>query len=289
MQKGKPKRAIVKEQSQKSPGLESEMEPHPVYANFTPGSGKLQNKKCIITGGDSGIGRAVAIAFAKEGADVALIYLEEEEKDAEYTAAVIRREHDRKCVLIQADLAIAKECRKAVEKALKKLGGIDVVVNNAGVQFPEKKLEDIREENLIETFAVNIFAMFWIVKAALPHLKKGSAIINTASVTAYRGSPGLLDYSATKGAIVSFTRSLSANLIDDGIRVNAVAPGPVWTPLIVSTMDPKEVAKFGTDSPMGRPGQPAELAPAYVFLASGDASYISGQVIHVNGGEIVNG
>lgn len=289
MQKGGRKRAIVKRQSQRRPGFEHEMQPHPEFEHSTHGCKRLINKKCIITGGDSGIGRAVAVDYAKEGADVAIIHLAREGKDARFTAGIIEKEYGRECLLIPTDLSKERNCEKAARSILKKFNRIDVLVNNAAVQYPAPSISKITSAHLQETFAVNIFAMFWLVKAILPHMPKGSSIINTTSVTAYRGSGGLLDYSATKGAIVSFTRSLSANLIKEGIRVNAVAPGPVWTPLIVSTFEPKKVSVFGSDSPMGRPGQPAELSPAYVFLASDEASYITGQVIHVNGGEVVNG
>jgi NAD(P)-dependent dehydrogenase (short-subunit alcohol dehydrogenase family) len=265
------------------------MDPHPVYNTVFPGARRLFNKKCIVTGGDSGIGRAVAIAFAKEGADVAIIYLPQEKTDAQFTAEVIKEQHGKNCLLVAADLSREKQCEHALRTIIKQFKKIDVVVNNAGTHYRAKEISDITDKHLMQTFAVNIFSMFWIVKGALPFMKPGAAIINTASVVAYRGSPQLLDYSATKGAVVSFTRSLSANLMSKGIRVNAVAPGPVWTPLIVSSFAPDKVASFGTDSPMGRPAQPAELAPAYVFLASDEASYISGQTIHVNGGEVING
>jgi NAD(P)-dependent dehydrogenase (short-subunit alcohol dehydrogenase family) len=289
MQKSHPKKKVVKEQKQRKPGLEYKMDPHPVYNTVFPGASRLFNKKCIVTGGDSGIGRAVAIAFAKEGADVAIIYLPEEKTDASFTAEVIKLEHGKDCMLVPADLSKEKQCERALKTITKQFKKIDVVVNNAGTHYRAKDISDITDKHLMQTFAVNIFSMFWIVKGALPFMKPGAAIINTASVVAYRGSPQLLDYSATKGAVVSFTRSLSANLMSKGIRVNAVAPGPVWTPLIVSSFPPDKVASFGTDSPMGRPAQPAELAPAYVFLASDEASYISGQTIHVNGGEVING
>lgn len=289
MQKSNPKKPIVKKQTQKKPGLEYKMDPLPVFISSSPSSDKLLNKKCIITGGDSGIGRAVAIAFAKEGADVAIIYLEKEEKDAAYTASLIKDYYNRKCLLIPTDISEKNHCDKAIKKIVQKFKTIDVLVNNAGVHYAEADFTKITSKHLIETFSVNIFSMFWLVQATLPFMKKGSSIINTASVTAYRGSTELVDYSTTKGAIVSFTRSLSSNLVDKGIRVNGVAPGPVWTPLIVSSLSPEKVSTFGTDCPMKRPGQPVEIAPAYVFLASEDASYITGQFIHVNGGEIVNG
>lgn len=289
MQKSNPKKKVVPKQSQELPGLEHEMDPRPVFDNDLAGSGKLDGKKCIITGGDSGIGRAVAIAFAKEGADVAIIHLPEEKKDAEFTIKYISDKYNRKCLSVVADLSIHENCRKAAEKIIKSFGKVDVLVNNAAVQYPVDDIMKITHENLIETFSVNILAMFWMTQAVLPSMPEGGAIINTASVTAYRGSGGLIDYSSTKGAIVSFTRSLSASLTGRNIRVNGVAPGPIWTPLIPASFEEEHVEKFGSDVPMGRPGQPAEVSPAYVFLAGADSSYITGQVIHVNGGEIVNG
>lgn len=289
MQKINPKRPIYKKQSQDRPGQESRMDPPPVFMDSTPGNNKLLNKKCIITGGDSGIGRAVAIAFAKEGADLAILYLKQEEGDARFTAAIIEKEFHKQCLLLPTDISKEIHCIRAVNKIAKTFRQIDVLVNNAAVQFPAVNLLKISSHQLLESFSVNVFAMFWMTKAVLPFMKKGSSIINTSSVTAYRGSAGLLDYSATKGAIVSFTRSLSSNLVNKGIRVNGVAPGPVWTPLIPSSFSPQKVSTFGTDSPMKRPGQPVEIAPAFVFLASQDSSYITGQFIHVNGGEIING
>ena len=289
MQKSNPKRPIVKKQSQKKPGLEYKMIPVPVFINSSPGSNKLLGKKCIITGGDSGIGRAVAIAFAKEGADVAIIYLKQEEKDAEFTASIIEDTYSKTCLLIPTDISKENHCIKAIKKIVNQFKNVDVLVNNAGVHYEAKDFLKITNEHLIETFSVNIFSMFWITKATLPFMKKGACIINTTSVTAYRGSTTLVDYSATKGAVVSFTRSLSSNLVDKGIRVNGVAPGPVWTPLIASSFSSEKVSTFGTDCPMKRPAQPVEISPAYVFLACEDASYITGQIIHVNGGEIVNG
>jgi NAD(P)-dependent dehydrogenase (short-subunit alcohol dehydrogenase family) len=267
---------------------ESTMQPQPVSEKASQaGSGKLDGKVALITGGDSGIGRAVAIAFAKEGADVAICYLSEK-GDAEDTAREVEAE-GRKCVTIAGDIGDEKHCRDTVARVVRELGRLDVLVNNAAEQHPQKSIVDITAEQLENTFRTNIFSFFYMTKAALPNLKKGSAIVNTTSVTAYKGSPDLLDYSATKGAIVAFTRSLSGQLVDRGIRVNAVAPGPIWTPLIPSTFPSEKLSTFGKDVPMKRAGQPAEVAPAYVFLASDDASYITGQVIHVNGGEIVNG
>jgi NAD(P)-dependent dehydrogenase (short-subunit alcohol dehydrogenase family) len=288
-QKSKPKKPQRPAQHQdRQPGLESEMKPKPQADDPSyRGSGKLQGKVALITGGDSGIGRAVAIAFAKEGADVAVVYLDEH-KDAEETRSLVE-EQGQTCHLIAGDVGDEKFCQRAVQKTVQKLKRLDIVVNNAAVQYPQESLEDVSSKQLEKTFRTNIFSYFYIAKAALPHLKKGSAIINTTSVTAYRGSPHLLDYSSTKGAIVSFTRSLSQALVDKGIRVNGVAPGPIWTPLIPATFPAEDVAKFGSDVPMGRAGEPEEVAPSYVFLASDDSSYITGQILHPNGGELVNG
>jgi NAD(P)-dependent dehydrogenase (short-subunit alcohol dehydrogenase family) len=288
MQKSNQPKKIFPKQRQQRPGLEYKMKPEPDYDDDKLGSNKLLDKKCIVTGGDSGIGRAVAIAFAKEGADVAITYLSEK-KDAELTAWIIKEKYGRNCVLIESNLSKELTCERTIKKAIKKLGRIDVLVNNAAVQYPKEKITEITSEQLIKTFSVNIFAMFWMTKAALPFMKKGSCIINSSSVTAYRGSGGLLDYSSTKGAIVSFTRSLSANLVDEGIRVNGVAPGPIWTPLIISSLGDKKITTYGTDTPMKRPGQPVEVAPSFVFLASSDSQYITGQFLHPNGGEIING
>lgn len=289
MQKSNPQKKIFRKQSQTPPGLEKEMDPQPRYDTKAAGSGKLSGKKCIITGGDSGIGRAVAIAFAKEGADVAIIYLPEEKEDAAFTSGQIKKKYKKTCLQVAADISKEENCRKAVDTILKSFGQINVLVNNAAIQRPADSIEKITSENLLATFSTNILGMFWMTQLVVPHMPEGSSIVNTTSVTAYRGSASLLDYSSTKGAIVSFTRSLSASLVEKGIRVNGVAPGPIWTPLITSTFPPEKIEKFGTDVPMKRPGQPAEVAPAYVFLASEDASYITGQVIHVNGGEIING
>jgi NAD(P)-dependent dehydrogenase (short-subunit alcohol dehydrogenase family) len=251
------------------------------------GSEKLRDKVAIITGGDSGIGRAVAILFAKEGADVAVVYLEEH-KDARETQRLVENQN-RKCLLIPGDVGTEAFCKRAVKQTLKAFGKIDILVNNAAEQHPQKSIEKITEKQIAKTFRTNIFSFFFMTKAALKHLRKGSAIVNTTSVTAYKGSPELLDYSSTKGAIVAFTRSLSQALAKKGIRVNAVAPGPIWTPLIPSTFPAKEVATFGSDTPLGRAGQPEEVATCFVFLASDDSSYMSGQVLHPNGGRIVNG
>ncbi|WP_078413051.1 SDR family oxidoreductase [Priestia abyssalis] len=271
------------------PGIEQEMRPLPKTNNADyEGSGKLQGRTAIITGGDSGIGRAVAIAYAKEGADVAIVYLSES-SDAQETKQLVEEQGVR-CLLLEGDIGDESFCKQVVQETVEKLGGLDILVNNAGEQHPQESILDISTEQLEKTFRTNIFSMFHLTKEALPHLKEGSAIINTASITAYAGHKTLLDYSATKGAITTFTRSLSLQLADKGIRVNGVAPGPIWTPLIPSTFTAEHVSKFGQDTPMQRPGQPKELAPAYVYLASNaDSSYVSGQILHVNGGKIVNG
>ncbi|MGE6529620.1 SDR family oxidoreductase [Pseudomonas sp. NPDC077382] len=275
-------------QQQPEPGKESEMSPRPEYRGEDyKAAGKLTGKVAIITGGDSGIGRSVAVLFAREGADVAILYLDQHQ-DAEQTKRVVE-EQGRKCLTFAGDVADRGVCRKVIDETLSAFGKLDILVNNAAEQHPQEKLEDISEEQWEKTFRTNIFGMFQMTKAALPHLKKGASIINTTSVTAYKGSPHLLDYSSTKGAITSFTRSLSINIADRGIRVNGVAPGPIWTPLIPSTFDEEKVKKFGANVPMERPGQPDEVAPAYVYLASSDSSYVSGQVIHVNGGTVLNG
>ncbi|GAB6988486.1 SDR family oxidoreductase [Paenibacillus pini] len=282
------KQTLPPQHQNQQPGIESEMHPRPQYESKDyKAAGKLQGKHVIITGGDSGIGRAVAVTFAKEGADITIIYLNEHE-DAKETERLVKEE-GRKCLRIAGDIGEESFCQNAVKQTVEAFGSLDILINNAAEQHPQQRIEDITAEQFEKTFRTNIFGMFHMTKAAMPHLKKGSAIVNTASITAYRGSPTLIDYSATKGAIVSFTRSLSINVADKGIRVNAVAPGPIWTPLIPSTFDEEHVSEFGATQPMKRPGQPEELAPAYVYLASDDASYVSGQVIHVNGGEVVNG
>jgi NAD(P)-dependent dehydrogenase (short-subunit alcohol dehydrogenase family) len=288
-QKVKPEKVQRPEQHQdRQPGLEYKMRPQPKADDPSQrGCGKLKGKVALITGGDSGIGRAVAIAFAKEGAQVAVVYLDEH-KDAEETRSLVEG-YGQTCLLISGDVGDEKFCQRAIRQTIQKLKRLDIIVNNAAVQYPQNGLEDISSKQLEKTFRTNIFSYFYIAKAALLYLGKGSAIINTTSVTAYRGSPHLLDYSSTKGAIVSFTRSLSQALVEKEIRVNGVAPGPIWTPLIPATFPAEDVAKFGSDVPMGRAGEPEEVAPSYVFLASDDSSYITGQILHPNGGEIVNG
>ncbi|PJJ84947.1 SDR family oxidoreductase [Mucilaginibacter auburnensis] len=278
----------VPKKQNKQPGIEAEMDPRPEY--IKPGykaAGKLMGKVALITGGDSGIGRAVTIHYAREGADVGIVYLNED-VDALETLKEVER-FGRKCLLIKGDVKKSSFCKKAVEKMFKEFGQLNILVNNAGMQIPEDEMEQISDKNMEETFRTNIFAYFYFADAALKHMQEGDTIINTTSVTAYRSSPHLIDYSSTKGAITSFTRSLATNLSKRKIRVNAVAPGPVWTPLIVSTFKKEDIEKFGTQTTMERAGQPSELGPAYVFLASDDASFITGQVLHVNGGEVVNG
>ncbi len=264
------------------------MKPRPVAERSSHrGSGKLEGKVALITGGDSGIGRAVAIAFAREGADVVIVYLNEHQ-DARETVALVEQEGQR-CFKIAGDIGDEKFCRRAVQETIHKARRLDVLVNNAAEQHPQKSIEKITSAQLQKTFRTNIFSFFYFVKAALRYLKPGSTIINTTSVTAYRGSPKLLDYSATKGAIVAFTRSLSHALVEKKIRVNGVAPGPIWTPLIPSTFPREKVETFGSQTPMKRVGQPAEVAPCFVFLACDDSSYMTGQILHPNGGEVVNG
>lgn len=281
------KESFPAQHQSRQPGLEFLMKPEPVYDNPRyEGSGKLLNKTAIITGGDSGIGRAVSLAFAKEGANLVLAYLNEE-IDAEKTKEEAEL-YGVTCTLLKGDIRERSFCEMIVNAVVDRYGSIDLLVNNTAVQFPQENLEDISDDQWDNTFKTNIYSMFYITRAALRYMKKGSAIINSSSVTAYRGSSHLIDYSATKGAIVSFTRSLALNLSEKGIRVNAVAPGPIWTPLIPSSFSANYVKKFGQDVPLGRAGQPYEVAPAYVFLASEDASYITGQVIHPNGGEIIN-
>lgn len=279
--------SLAKKQK-KLPGNESKMQPKPRVDDYKyQGSNKLKNKVAIITGGDSGIGHAVAIFFAKEGANIVIAYLNEH-TDAKHTQKQVEA-LGKKCLLISGNLSNEKFCRSVIKKTIKKFGHLNILVNNAGEQHPQDSIKKISAKQLKKTFETNIFSYFYMVKAALPFLKKGSAIINTASVTSYKGSDHLIDYSATKGAIVAFTRSLSNALVEKGIRVNGVAPGPVWTPLIVASFSKAHIKKFGKNVPMKRPGQPEEIAPSYVFLASDDSSYMSGQILHPNGGVIVNG
>lgn len=271
-------------QEDRLPGSEAKLEPKPDWHPRYPGSGRLKGKVALITGADSGIGRAVAALFAREGADVAIAYLCEDE-DAEKSKQIVEAE-GRKAITIRGDIGSKEFCESAVRRTVDELGRLDILVNNAGEQHPDKDVRDITEEQLRRTFQTNIFGMFFMTQAARPHLGKGASIINCTSVTTYKGSPDLLDYSSTKGAIVAFTRSLAKNLVTQGIRVNAVAPGPIWTPLNpYGGQPPEDIKDFGKDSPMGRPGQPNEVAPSFLFLACDDASYMTGQVLHPDGGE----
>lgn len=282
MDKEKVKKVPGQEQ-ERQPGFEKEMDPAPDFNNnFAGKAQRLPGKKALITGGDSGIGRAVAVAFAKEGADVAVSYLDEHE-DAEETKKLIEQEGG-KCLLIAGDIGDESFCRESVQKVVDEFGGIDVLVNNAGEQHMQTSLKDITSEQMERTFRTNVFSMFYLTKAALEHMKRGASIINTTSITAFQGEPTLIDYSSTKGAILSFTRALSGSLAEEGIRVNGVAPGPIWTPLIPASFPADKVEGFGSQTPLGRPGQPDELAPGYVYLASDDSSYVTGQVLHINGG-----
>jgi NAD(P)-dependent dehydrogenase (short-subunit alcohol dehydrogenase family) len=275
-------------QDQSQPGVESEMTPAPeVVPPHYRGSGKLDGKVALITGGDSGIGRSVAVLFAMEGADSAIVYLEEHE-DAEETRRMVE-EQGRRCATFAGDVGDEAFCREAVQKTVAELGRLDILVNNAAEQHVQESITEIGQEQLERTFRTNIFSQFHLTKAAVEHIPEGGAIVNSSSVTAYQGKSVLIDYASTKGAILAFTRSMAESLVEKGIRVNAVAPGPIWTPLIPATFDPDSVKSFGGDTPMGRPGQPWEAATCYVFLASPDASYISGQVLHPNGGQAVNG
>ena len=281
-----PKPPFPKQHLEK-PGIESELDPKPRYqARAYKPAGKLEGKRALVTGGDSGIGRAVAVMFAREGADVAIVYLPVEQSDAEETARAIEKA-GRTALLIAGDVSDAAFCREAVAETVRALGGLDILVNNAAYQNRQKGLEELTEEQWDLTFRTNIYGYFYMAKAAIPHLKRGAAIINTGSITGLEGSKDLLDYSATKGAIHAFTKSLAQNLVEKGIRVNCVAPGPVWTPLNPSdNKTPSEVAKFGAEQPMGRPAQPEEVAPAFVFFASdADSSYITGEVLTLLGGE----
>lgn len=276
------------EQLAERPGHESEMQQKPAFEKSEyKGSDKLAGKVALITGGDSGIGRAVAVLFAREGADVAISYLKEHEDAAETKRQV--EQEGRRCITLPGDVGNEPWCEELVKKTIAEFGQLDILINNAAEQHPQDDIRDLSAEQLERTFRTNIFAQFYLSKAALTYLPEGGAIINTTSVVAYKGHQELMDYAATKGAIVSFTRSLSAQLAEKNIRVNAVAPGPIWTPLIPSTFPEEHVERFGKDTPLGRAGQPEEVAPAYVFLASSDSSYITGQTIHVNGGHVVNG
>mgnify|MGYP000166729197 CR=1 FL=1 len=281
------RQTLPPQQQDRQPGLQGAMQPQPDTRPRYPGSGRLRDRVALISGGDSGIGRAVALAFAREGADVTILYFNEHQ-DAHETVRLIEAE-GRQCLAIDGDIGKPAFCRSAVAQTIERFGRLDVLVNNAAEQYPQERIEDISPEQLERTFRTNLYGQFFLIQAALAHLHEGAAIINTTSVTAYHGSPKLLDYSATKGAIVAFTRSLALSLLERGIRVNAVAPGPIWTPLIPATFSADEVASFGAHTPMQRPGQPDEVAASYVFLACADSSYMAGQVLHPNGGQIVNG
>ena len=286
MQKQGDKKKLRPKQEQNRPGKESKLKPESITTPMQQVN-KLLGKVALITGGDSGIGKATALLFAENGADIVIAYFSETE-DAKETQKEIK-EKGRKCYIIKGDLSKESNCKRAVQKTVDKLSKIDILVNNIALHWETESLENISSEQLIQTFYNNVFSYFWVTKYALAYMKEGGSIINTSSVTAYRGSAQLIDYSATKGAIISFTRSLAQSLVEKKIRVNAVAPGPIWTPLIASTFDDEKIAKFGSDAPMERAGQPNEVAPSFLFLASDDSSYITGQCLHPNGGEIVNG
>ncbi len=273
------------QEQDRQPGRETEMVPKPEFEPRFAGSGRLEGKTALITGGDSGIGRAVSVLFAREGADIAIVYLEED-KDAEETKRLVEEEGG-ECLLIRGDVGSAKFCNDAVKRTLKEFGRLDVLINNAAEQHEQEDVGDIDEDQLTRTFRTNFFGYMFMTQAALPHLREGSAIVNTASITAYRGHPTLVDYASTKGAVVTFTRALASQLAEQKIRVNAVAPGPIWTPLIPASFDADAVAKFGKDTPLGRAGQPNEVAPCHLFLACEDSTYMTGQVLHPNGGEMV--
>lgn len=280
---------IPPQHQNQQPGIEAELDPQPKVIRYLyKGANKLRDKVALITGGDSGIGRSVAVHFAREGANVAIVYTEREEVDAQKTKKLVEAE-GRQCLLLRGDLRSAGFCQQVVDDTVRRFGKLNVVVNNAGVQYQNQDIEQITDEELLKTYQINIYSFFRVTRAALPHLHEGDSIINTTSVTAYQGRADLLDYSSTKGAIMAFTRSLALNLASKKIRVNGVAPGPIWTPLNPASVSAKEVAQFGKDVPMKRPGQPSEVGPAYVYLASEDASYVTGEVLHTNGGTIING
>lgn len=282
------KQTLPPQQQNKQPGIESEMNPLPVWEDKNyKGSDKLKGKVAIITGGDSGIGRAVSVLFAKEGATVVIVYLNEHD-DAQKTKEAVEKQ-GQQCLLLSGDVGQEEFCQHIVDETIKQYSRIDILINNAAEQHPQNSIEDITSAQLERTFRTNIFSFFYLTKAALPYMTAGSTIINTASVTAYEGNETLLDYSSTKGAVVTFTRSLAKQLVSKGIRVNGVAPGPIWTPLIPSTFNDEKVKSFGANTPMGRPGQPVELAPSYLLLASDASSYMTGQMLHINGGTAVSG
>jgi NAD(P)-dependent dehydrogenase (short-subunit alcohol dehydrogenase family) len=287
MQERRSKAPLPAQEQSHQPGVESKMRPKPDCEPRYPGSDRLKGKVALISGGDSGIGRAASVLFAREGAKIAIVYLEED-KDAKETEKLVKQEGS-DCLLLKGDIGSAEFCDEAVERTVDRFGRLDILVNNAAEQHEQEEVEDIGEEQLVKTFRTNLFGYMFMTQAALPHLGKGAAIINTTSVTAYRGHDTLVDYSATKGAIVSLTRSLSKQLAEREIRVNGVAPGPIWTPLIPASFDADKVAKFGQHVPLGRPGQPNEVAPSLLFLACEDSSYMTGQVLHPNGGEMVGG
>lgn len=281
------KEKIRPEQEQSRPGKESNLRPEPQHEPKGKGSDKLKGKVAIITGADSGIGKATAILFAREGADITIVYLNED-KDAKDTKKAIEKE-GQKCLLIKADISKEINCKKVIDKTLETFHKIDILINNAGMHWEKNTIENISTDQVNKTLEINFFSCFWMSKYAVPHLKKGATIVNTTSITAYRGSDHLMDYASSKGAILAFSRSLSQSLVGKGVRVNAVAPGPIWTPLIASTFDEEQVAKFGSDTPMGRAGEPNEVAPCFLFFASDDSSYLTGQTLHPNGGFILNG